>query len=236
MKHKLTILLCLLTVLTACVPLSGFAETTNGDDLHLFLDLPFDTTTPDDVERALLEHYGVGWDPNYTHYLLSGVTAFGHEFSFGIDFHPNEIGFERIVMHPANRYIWSDNEEEFMGMLQRDITDYILLEKQISEVYGEPNLRFFRTDGAKYDMDGVVLAMYSGGQWDADRMMEQIRADNGTLSYTVWDNVLLQYWVIWRHKGPKKSKSCIDLRYYNTRWGTGITPDTLAVYPPAGDN
>ena len=236
MKHKLTTLLCLLMILMTCVPLYGYAETADGDDLHLFLGLPFDTATPDDVEQALLENYGVGWDPNYTYHRLRGITAFDHEFSFGIEFDRNKVGFKRIIMHPADRDIWADTEEEFLGMLQRDIADYILLEQQISAVYGEPTLRFFRTGGAQYHTDGVVKAMYSGGRWDADRMMEQIRADNGTLSYTVWDNIVLKYWVIWRHQGVRKSKSCIDLNYYSTLWAAGITPDSLAVYPPAGND
>ncbi|HPF87194.1 MAG TPA: hypothetical protein PK537_03950 [Candidatus Limiplasma sp.] len=233
MKRAYTALAILtVVVMIACIPLTCCAQ--EGRVFHSFLGLAFGTATPDDVEQALLDNYGVGWDPTYSYpHLSRGVTAFGHEFSFGIEFNANEVGITRIYLSPADRSIWSDNDEEFTAMLERDIADFILLDELISAEYGQPDVRFFRTDGEKYGSDSVVKAMFTGGQWNADEMMEQIRADRGTMSFSLWGNVVLQYWVIWRDEGPKKSKSCLDVYYYDTV--NDLDADTIAAYPPVAD-
>ncbi len=237
MKRKTAVILCLfLLVWMSALPAAGQETAQEGRTMHQFLGLPFETATPHDVEAALLEAYGVSWIPNHEFYLSDGITVFGHEFSFGIEFNPDQVGFVRLYLSPAHRNIWSGETEEFTQMLRRDIADFMLLDNLISEQYGPPDVRCFRTGGEKYNAQGTVVAMFSGGEWDADRLMELFRTDNGNLVYAVWGNVELQYWVIWRDAGPKKSKSCITLYYHDIPWFPGVTPDTLLVYPPADSN
>jgi hypothetical protein len=216
-----------------CLPLAGFTEATNEPVVHQFLDLSFDTATPDDAEQAMLAKYDVGWDPAYEHYRLDGVMEFDHEFSMGMEFNLNQVGITRIFMSPAHTNAWSGETEVFKGMLRRDIADFILLDSLITEQYGQPDLRFFRTDGAKYGVKGIVKAMFSDGLWDAEQMMEICRADNGTMAFAVWGNVVLEYWAIWRDPGLKKSQSYITLYYYDTVNDLGASD--VVDYPPAAN-
>ena len=236
MKHKTTTLLGLLIALWMCLPLAGYAETADGRGFHNFLSLPFDTATPDTVEQALLEHYGVGWDPNYTHYLLSGVTEFEQEFSVSFDFNPNQIGITRIVLSPADRYIWSDNPEEFAGMLKRDIADFIALDERITQKYGTPEWQFFRVNGEKYNpvKRNPEEYMFADGQWDAEQMLKICEEQKSIKAFAAWGNVVLEYWVYDDERPNRKSKSSITLFYYDflNDWDSSSTID----FPSAADN
>ena len=230
-KNANVVLFLVSALLILCLPFASFAAEANERVLHPFLGLSFDTTTPDDAEQAMLAKYGVGWDPAYEHYRLDGVKEFGHEFSIGWEFNRNQVGITRIFMSPAHTNIWSGETEEFVGMLRRDIADFILLDNLITKQYGQPDFRFFHTDGAKYGVKGVVKAMFSDGLWDAEQIMEICRADKGTMAFAIWGNVELKYWATWCDPGPKKSKSCITLYYYDTMYD--LDASDILSYPPA---
>ncbi len=236
MKHRSTALLCLLAVLLLCLPCTGYAETAAERVLHPFLSLSFDTATADDVEQALLANYGVGWDPGSTNHVHSGITAFGYEFALSVWFRANqEIGFDRVILSPADRSIWGKGTEEFMAMLRRDIADFIALDGQICQEYGEPDWRFFRVNGEEYNPSkhNATEYMFADGLWNAEQMLSLCEKQKSLRAFTAWGNVVLDYWVYWDQRPNRNAKSSITLYYYN--FVNDWDPSTIAGFPPAAD-
>jgi hypothetical protein len=237
MKRTLHSMLCLMAVLLiTCLPFTGYAETGSDQTVHDFLGVSFTTATLAELEQALQSTYDVALTNNISIQCNteSPIEMFGYNLSVLVDFNEDFVGIQRILMYPAGRNIWADDDEMLIGMLQQDFADYVALENTIIEQYGEPDIRFFHTDDTSDSFPYNTPFMFAGGQWDADLMMNVCRKGNGFMAYSVWGNIVLNHWVIWvPEDSPKKSKSYLRLYYYNRPAMTGITPDDIVEYPPA---
>jgi|GEM_PF-2257761 len=239
MRKYWIFMVCLTTVLLVIsFTFTGYAETVSDPAVHNFLGVSLATGTPAELEQAVQSTYGIALSniDGIQCDTENPVRLFGYDLDLLIDFHENFIGMQRLLFYPAGRNIWADDDAMLIRMLQQDFADYIALENNIIEQYGEPDIRFFRTDTPSDDVPFSTPFMFEEGQWDEDSMMKVCRKGAGFMSYSVWGNIVLNHWVIWvPENSPKKSKSYIRLSYYDRPTMTGITPDDIVIYPPAGN-
>lgn len=155
MKKSVIVIFMVFVLFFSCVPISGIAQTANTTDLsftgyaetqdeqgrYLYLDIPYDTITPEGVEQLLMKKYGEiqrnEYNDNYH------ITDFGYPFYFAVNFNENSVGANRILLGKEGDD-WGTGDA-FKALYEKDIMQFVDMEAQLVQRYGEPNFRFFFT-------------------------------------------------------------------------------------------
>lgn len=188
-KKGLAVCLSIVSVLIilSCAG-SGLAE--NGDELHLYQGIPFEGTTREVVEHILLEETsplfevltnGVWGDDSKI-----GIADFGYEWNLQVDFR-GKVGIGRILLSSAQSARVAP-EEFYESRLQSDLLQFIDVEGQLTDLYGEPDYRFFFTTNMK-------KYMFESGTWDIEQMMSVCEEYGEFHSWSYWGNVVLGTWI-----------------------------------------
>ena len=231
MKKSLHSILCLMAVLLiTCLPFNGYAEMQDTQGRFLYLDIPYDTITPEGVDQILLDTFGEVQYNEYGKYL---ITDFGYDFSFAVNFNENLIGAGRVILvRPGNEWATGD---AFQELFTSDIMQFVDMESQLIERYGEPHLRFFFTNAKNYNMNGLTRFMFSSGVWDTAQMIGVCSKDKYLEAYSCWDNITLRLWINGYTEDIRGFYSRLYLAFYDE-----LSPKdsfvTVIVYPPNSVN
>lgn len=183
--------LCMLLALICAFSFCLTASAEDGGNLHHYLDIPYDSATPDMVANILAEQKGAEFLLHPSG-VLSGsagdVNEFGYLFKFTHDFNENFLGTYRISLTSAQPSSFS--AEECAQRIPGDLAQYLDMEAQLTALYGEPDLRLFTTglmNGKKY-----IRFMFPDGRWSLKDMQTVCDTHQLLKAYTVWGNVTLQ--------------------------------------------
>lgn len=121
------------------------------------------------------------------------VDFHGYPMELLVDFVPNRNAISRILLSDSGE-IFAD-EAGFRQMTFQDVEMFIDLDEKLSELYGEPDYRFF-VCGEKGRLQGNERFMFGDGQWSADGLMNVFDREERTFrAWTIWNNVQLELWV-----------------------------------------
>lgn len=233
MKRKVAPTLCLLgTIFLLLFPCLGIAETAEPTVRYEYLGIPFDTVTPQQLEQILQEQFGeVVKDEHDNDYI---VSDFGYDFYLDVDFNDNNIGAFRVTLMKTGKcYAPYD---EFRDLFEKDILQFLDMEKQLSQRYGEPRWRYFTANNAKYLGHNVPMRMmFPSGQWSYEEMMSVLDNDSQTLiAYSRWENIRLEVWVDWKNEKTRGYLSKLNVFFESDSWPSSAQP-MIIEYPPTAD-
>ncbi|MEG1776623.1 MAG: hypothetical protein RR367_08950 [Clostridia bacterium] len=203
----------------------GLAESEGA--LHLYQGIPFEATTREAVEEALLEKTDSpvqGSDSS-----ASGKTEifdFGYPWTLQIDFEEANKGINRILLSSAQtaRVALKD----WPARLQSDLLQFIDVEGQLTNLYGEPDERFFFMESKKGNY------MFPSGIWEIEQMLGVYQEYRVFHSFSLWGNVVLQTWVdSLNARYADKPLSRVMLYYYPDRMPSAAP---IAPFPPAQEH
>lgn len=229
MKKHSSSVVCLVTILIViCSTCVVYVHAENGGVLYQYLDIPFDTATPELVDQIVLEKTGSLEKNEYGNYLISD---FGYDFGMQVDFNEDYKSANRVFLGIIED-CWGRGDE-FKALVERDIQEFIDIETQLIERYGEPDYQYFYTDGQVYDLPGLTKFMFTDGEWDTDQMMEICEKDKLLVAFSVWGNAELRLWVNWIRECKPGYLVKLDL-YFEDQIYT--SSPSIVEYPPVVDN
>lgn len=187
-QHRRMILLTtLLMAVSLCLP----SLAAGIEKPHDYLDIPYDTATPEIITTILAEKKNAAFQLHPDGVLsgkAEGVNEFGYEFTFTHDFNEHFLGTYRISLTSAQPSSFS--QEEYAARIPADLAQYVDMETQLTDLYGEPDRRYFITslmNGKKY-----IRFMFPDGRWSPETMQAVCDAHQLLKAYTIWDNVVLE--------------------------------------------
>lgn len=153
---------------------------------YRYHNIPFDATTADEVEQILVEEFGRATKNDYGMYL---IEDYGYNFDMDVDFRGRK-GVERFVLHRSgNGYAEGD---AFRLLVQQDIEQFMDMENQLIQQYGQPDFRFFYT--RKENTNIWTRFMFPDSDWNEKRLMEVYKSNQYIDAHSVWNNVTLEVW------------------------------------------
>ena len=230
MKYKHTTLLCLFAVLLISLPLSGYAATQDEQGRFLYLNIPYDTITPEGVDQILLDTFG---DIQYNEYGDYHITDFGYDFSFAVNFNEDLRRANRIIL--SIPYNDSASDDAFQALFTSDVMQFVDMDAQLVGRYGEPNFRFFFTHAKNYKMKGNTRFMFPGDVWNARQMLDVLDTDRYLEAYSCWDNITLRGWINWLPDAVHGHYSRLTLAFYDTLYPKE-PPFPIIGFPPDSGN
>lgn len=228
MKKPFLSLLCLTAaLLIACIPLAAHAATQDEQGRFLYLDISYDTITPDGVEQILQDTFGEIQYSQYEKYL---INDFGYDFAFTVNFNENLVGAGRVILvREGDTFATGD---ALITLFQQDVLQFIDMDAQLVERYGEPNFRYFGTYAQNYGLDNHTRFMFENGVWDAE-MMEEIGTENKLLAaYSCWDNITMTLCFYWNEEKTRGCYSRLTLEFFDTLYAKE-SPVEIISFPPA---
>ncbi len=237
--RKTTAAFCVaLALFLTILATSGFAQTESADETpetkdeqgrFLYLDIPYDTITPEGVEQILMEKFGkIQRNETNGHFR---ITDFGYPFNFTVNIKPNAIGAGRIILGREGSD-WATGDT-FRAMFEKDILQFVDMEAQLYKRYGDPNFRFFFTNAGNYHMKGNTRFMFPGNVWDASQMTEVCDRDRYLESYSCWDNITLRLWINWYKEEKRGYSTRLTLEFFDELYPKE-SPAQIIDYPPDG--
>lgn len=228
MKKPFLSLLCLTAaLLIACLPLAAHAATQDEQGRFLYLDISYDTITPDGVEQILQDTFGEIQYDAYGQYL---IADFGYSFSFAVNFNENLIGAGRVILsRPGENWAASDT---FQDLFPSDTAEFVSMDAQLVEQYGEPNFRYFGTLAQNYGLDNHTRFMFENGVWDAEMMEEIGNQDKLLAAYSCWDNITLTLCVSRKEEATRGCYSRLTLEFFDELYPKE-SPVEIISFPPA---
>ena len=245
-KQNSRIYALLLAFLLIPVILPAHAEST--DSLHLYLGIPFDTSTVEMVTDILAKEKNAIFEMNPNGVLTGyacNIEEYGYLFDLSIDFSDGQPqraysfvtgeeftryppAIERILLHSLqNTRI---TPEEGKQRIPADIQQYLDMMQQMTRQYGQPDVQFFKT--SRMNGNKTIRYQFEDGQWTADRLQQVVDQDQRLVAYTVWGNITLQLEVdlAWRYEGVYLS--LIDLIYEPVNHAEGFDQqNAIEIYP-----
>lgn len=205
--HRSLAVILVSILLLGSISLPAYAESTSP--LHLYLNIPFEDATIEQVTNILAKEKNALFEMNPNGVLTGyacNIEEYGYLFDLSIDFsvpgeaqtgYSFETGEAFTILPPAIERIRLRclqpariSLEEAQERIPADIRQYLDMVEQMTGQYGEPNVQYFkssRMDGKKY-----IKYMFEDGKWDAGLMQQVIDADHRLIAYTVWGNVVLE--------------------------------------------
>ncbi len=230
MRKTFASLLCLTAILLiACLPIAGCAATQDEQGRCLYLDIPYNTITPDGTDQILLDTYGEIRYTEYGHYL---IADFGYDFFFAVNYNESLVGAGRIILSKPDEE--RATGDAFITMYEKDVLQFVDMEAQLIERYGEPNFRFFFTRAGNYSMDGMTRFMFPSGVWNTVKMLDVLTKDEYLEAYSCWSNITLRLWINPRTDDPRGNYSRLTLAFYD-KFYPKESPAEIIDYPPAVD-
>lgn len=153
-----------------------------------------------------------------------GVLDFGHEWNLRLDFNKKDTRVNRILLSSAQSARVAP--EEFQRRLHSDLLQFIHVEGQLTDLYGEPEYRFFLMTSRKEKY------MFQSGAWDIQQMLSVCENYRVFHSFSIRENVVLETWIdALNHRYADKPLSRVMLSYHPDRMPTPDPP--IAQFPPS---
>lgn len=187
MRNKLiAVLLVLMMLLTK----SAFADSENA--LHRYLNIPYETATPEMISSILLTEKNTTFELSPTGVLsgsANGLNEFGYSFDFRLDFDKNFFGCYRIRL--TSDQPSQISKEECANRIPADLLQFIDMEAQLSNLYGVPDIRYFMSSRMN-ENEKYIRYMFADEKWTLANMQHVCKTDLRLKAYSVWDNVVLE--------------------------------------------
>lgn len=203
---KTVIFLCLVLAICFIAP-----ATVKAEPPYLYRNIPFDLTTTDELEKTLVEEFGRVTKDDYGMYF---IEDYGYSFNMQADFRGRN-GVDRLILHRSgNGYGEGDS---FRLLVQHDIDQFIDMENQLIQYYGQPDFRFFYTREENTNI--WTRFMFSDSAWDEKRLMEVYESNQYIIAHSVWNNVTLKVWSNGLDKRNRGYLSKLNLQFrFQSEW------------------
>ncbi len=231
MNKMIATVLCLaMALILLYLPSAGCAEARDAQGRSLYLEIPYDTITPEGERQLLTDAFG---DIRYNEYGKPLITDFGYTFYFTVNFRESLVGADRILLGREG-----DERAEgdaLIALSEQDILQFVDMDAQLVQRYGEPNFRFFFTNAKNYHMKGQTRFMLAGSVWDAEQMAEICRKDGYLEAYTCWDNITLRLWINRLTDTARGNYSRLYLSFYSELYPKEPPYEIIDFPPVTGD-
>ena len=116
--------------------------------MHYFLDIPFEGTTVENINELLIEKecHGFVKNPKVWSGTVDSFEYLGFDFYVQFDFHGKD-NMSRVSISP-NKEVWGKGEE-YRELVRNYVHDFIDLDMKLTEMYGEPDVRCFKSGDGK---------------------------------------------------------------------------------------
>jgi hypothetical protein len=217
-------------LIITCFSFSAYAQTESRGAIHRYLDIPFDNITTDEMLRVVMDDKGVSMDVqnNQLSFRASGIEDYGYKWNMYVDFNEDLTSINRISLSNAENG-WG-KDDEFRTLIERDILQFINVETQLIEKYGEPDVRFFYTDPSRYNLDGSTKFMFSSDQWSIEEMLDVCEDDKYLVAFSTWGNTKLCVWVDWMNEYTQGYLTRINLYFLSE--ANQNSSLSIVAYPP----
>jgi len=178
----------LIAIALLLLMLVAAAQAETNEQLIHFWNLPFKNVTEKQVTQILKDQHDV---------LLEEypvIDFYGYPMELFVNFAPDGHSIERIYLADAEEPFAS--QEEFHNLSLRDVEIFVDLDKRFTEMYGEPDYRFFSSGMYGMPYTENERTMFADGQWTEERLMHVFDQDDRMLrAFSIWNNVQLELWV-----------------------------------------
>ena len=213
----------LAVILLLCTLFFGLYEAVAENDMHYFLDIPFEGTTVENISELLSEKDCQGFvkNPKVWSGTVESFEYLGYDSYIQFDFHGKE-NMSRVSVSP-NTEVWG-KDEAYRNLVQKNIQNFIDLDNQLTEMYGEPAVRWFTSGNDKYDFPDAKTAFYPpNGVWDEEHMMFVFENDAWCFrAYSQWGNVRMELWSNAGRVFPKGFSCTLHIRFFEEADTIGI--------------
>ena len=188
-----------------------FPAAVKAESPYLYRHISFDVTTADEIEKKIIEVFGQVTKDDHGMYL---IEDFGYDFNMQVDFR-GQSGVERLVLHRGgNGYGEGD---AFRQLVQQDMDQFMDMENQLIQQYGEPDFRFFYTREKNANM--WTRFMFSDSVWNRERLMEVYESNQYIVAHSIWNNVTLRVWSNGLDKRNRGYLSKLDVQFaFQSEW------------------
>lgn len=118
-----------------------YIQAEESHEIHRFLDIPFDTSTPETVRQVLLEKEGVQISIEAFETWIYGINEFGYPLCALFNFGSRGIGITRILLNSAQPA--RVEPDQFPLRFRSDMRQFIDMDAQLTALYGQPDIRYF---------------------------------------------------------------------------------------------
>lgn len=227
--EKAFVVAAVLSLFLVVLPMTAGASMVaekNIDGLYLFLDIPFDATTPEDFQSVVQKRTGMEMTINpvedsqiVTSTARQGyeMDLFGYPATLAATFHKNaELRYIKLYSRLASLLPEYENGIKDHGALGLKV--YQEMREKAVQQYGEPDKEYFITRG-----DGIGF-WKQGDEWDSAEMVKIFETVKSNVSiFTHWGNVRLFSLMYFNKRGPAMVEFC----YANREWPV---PKTIRDY------
>ena len=197
----------------------------------VFLDIPFKGATVESINDLLVSKgcYGFVKNPKVWSGDVESFQYLGYDCSIQFDFHGKE-DMSRVSI-ALNTEIWAQ-KDEFPALVEMYIQNFIDLDAKLSEMHGEPDVRWFKSGDGKYRFhDSRTAFGPMDGVWDEESMMQVFHNDDWCFrAYSVWGNVVMELGSNAGREYPNGFHCMLNVRYHEK---TGDGKPKLIEYPLA---
>lgn len=186
MKKQRIVALCILSFLLINPFGMAYIQAEESHGIHRYLDIPFDTSTPETVRQVLLEQKGLSVSSEDLKTWVYGLNDFGFPLCAQFEFRGRGPGINQILLNSAQPA--RVEPDQFPLRFRSDLQQFMDMDCAITALYGQPDLRYFEGDGsARY--------MFPGGEWDLQQMIALCEDQQSFYAYAIWNNVVLHVWI-----------------------------------------
>ncbi|MEG0995356.1 MAG: hypothetical protein RSH26_00180 [Clostridia bacterium] len=221
---KNTGMVLLATCLLSTLPLPTAACATQPSDVLLYCDIPFEEITPKEMQRIHQEKKTTECSDENGSDLISD---FGYSWYLDVDYNEGNMGASRVnLIRAGNGYATGS---AFVALYKKDLLQFLDVERQLVENFGEPNARYFQSDSYKYNQKSMTKYMFPSGLWDEDMLENVVDNDKNLIAFSEWNNVVLRLWINWQDKRANGYLTKLNLQYFSTP--LHAKPLTIIEYP-----
>ena len=203
-------------LLVLCMSIAGLTVASADEmKMHYFLDIPFEGTTVENINDLLLEKECPGFvkNPKVWSGTVESFQFLGYDCYVQFDFHGRE-DMSRVSISP-NAEVWGKGEE-YRTLVQGYVQNFIDLDAKLTEMFGEPDARYFRSGNGKYEFPNSSSVFGpKDGVWEEAEMMNVFDSDDWCFrAYSQWGNVVMELWSNAGREYPKGFTCMLHVRYH----------------------
>lgn len=205
MKKQRLVALCILTFLLIHPFGAGYIQAEESNTLHQYLDIPFDTSTPETIRQVLLEQKGLDVSLEQLETWVDGLNDFGFPLCAQFQLKGRGPGIHRILLTSAQPA--RVEPDQFPLRFRSDLQQFVDMDCAITAWYGQPDLRYFEGSGS-------TRYIFQDGKWDLPQMIALCEDQRSFYAYALWNNVVLQVWIDGKKPNVKGDYLSRILLYY----------------------
>lgn len=185
MKKQSIVALCIISFILLTPVFTAYVQAEEINEIHCYLGIPFDTSTPETVRQVLFEQEGIHVSSEELKTWIYGINDFGFPLCALFQFRPRDAGIDRILLNSSQPA--RVEPEQFPLRFRSDLQQFIDMDSAITALYGQPDLRYFEGSAARY--------MFKDEKWDLQQMIALCEKKQSFYAYTIWNNVVLHVWI-----------------------------------------